>query len=61
MDSIGEWHKHTVDGIHYLQRTVGILVFQSVVDELHIGLGESEIRKIRIQVSRQTIYHPLHA
>ena len=28
-----------MDGIHYLQRAVGILVFQSVVDKLHVGLA----------------------
>lgn len=30
-----------MDGIHYLQRPVGILVFQSVMDELHVGLGRA--------------------
>jgi hypothetical protein len=34
-------NKHTVNGIHYLQRTVGVLVFQSVVDELHVGLEKA--------------------
>jgi hypothetical protein len=30
-----------VDGIHYLQRTVGILVFQPVIDEFHVSCGKT--------------------
>ena len=30
-----------MNGIHYLYRTIGILVFQPVVDELHVGCGSA--------------------